>query len=222
MKPNFYAVIPASIRYDKGLSSSAKLFYGEITAMSNHNGYCWASNSYFSEIFGVSNSTISLWIKQLSDLGHVEVEYDRKGKSIVSRRIYPIQNIERTYSENLKKVFRKSKEGYSENLKGNTTSNNTTSNNSNRAKRFSPPSIDEVNQYCKERSNNIDAEYFIDFYQSKNWMVGKNKMKDWRAAIRTWEKKEKSSAKKESNYGKQTELTADEWKESRLRQLRGE
>lgn len=55
-------------------------------------------------------------------------------------------------------------------------------------KRFKPPSVDEVRAYCKERSNSVDADKFVDFYASKGWMVGKNKMRDWKAAVRTWEK----------------------------------
>lgn len=54
--------------------------------------------------------------------------------------------------------------------------------------RFTPPTLEEVQVYCNERNNNIDAERFVDFYSSKGWMIGKNKMKDWKAAIRTWER----------------------------------
>lgn len=57
--------------------------------------------------------------------------------------------------------------------------------------KFIIPELIEVIAYCKERNNNIDPAEFCDFYQSKGWMIGKNKMKDWRAAIRTWEKKNK-------------------------------
>ena len=53
--------------------------------------------------------------------------------------------------------------------------------------RFVPPSVEEVKTYCLERNNNIKPQTFIDFYQAKGWMVGKNKMKDWKAGIRTWE-----------------------------------
>ena len=53
--------------------------------------------------------------------------------------------------------------------------------------RFSPPTIDEVKAYCKDRNNSVDADRFIDYYNSNGWMVGKNKMKDWKAAVRTWE-----------------------------------
>ena len=55
-------------------------------------------------------------------------------------------------------------------------------------KSFVKPTVDEVRAYCIERNNTVDAESFIDFYESKGWMVGKNKMKDWKAAVRTWEK----------------------------------
>ena len=55
-------------------------------------------------------------------------------------------------------------------------------------KKFIPPSLDDVRTYCLERSNNVDAQAFVDFYESKGWMVGKNHMKDWKAAVRTWER----------------------------------
>lgn len=54
--------------------------------------------------------------------------------------------------------------------------------------RFTPPTQDQVREYCIERENSVDAERFIDFYSSKGWMVGKNKMKDWKAAVRNWER----------------------------------
>ena len=76
-----------------------------------------------------------------------------------------------------------------------------------KAKRFYPPSIDEVKQYCEERKNNIDPMAFIDFYSSKGWMIGKNRMKDWKAAVRTWERKRKEQSKAESSV-------YDEWRDA--------
>jgi len=58
------------------------------------------------------------------------------------------------------------------------------------AKRFVPPTLEEVSAYCKERNNHINPAKFIAFYESKGWMVGKNKMKDWKAAIRNWEQRD--------------------------------
>lgn len=67
-------------------------------------------------------------------------------------------------------------------------------------KRFEKPSISEIEQYCMERNNNIDASQFYDYYESNGWKVGKNSMKDWKAAVRTWERSEyrKSNSKKNS------------------------
>lgn len=56
---------------------------------------------------------------------------------------------------------------------------------------FIPPTVDEVQDYCEQRKNGIDAQGFVNFYISKGWMIGKNKMKDWKAAVRTWERTRK-------------------------------
>ena len=56
---------------------------------------------------------------------------------------------------------------------------------------FEPPTVEQVRAYCENRGNQVDPESFVDFYQSKGWLVGKTKMKDWQAAVRTWEKREK-------------------------------
>lgn len=76
-----------------------------------------------------------------------------------------------------------------------------------KAKCFYPPTIDEVKQYCEERKNNIDPMAFIDFYSSKGWMIGKNRMKDWKAAVRTWERKRKEQSQSESSV-------YDEWRDA--------
>lgn len=68
-------------------------------------------------------------------------------------------------------------------------------------KRFVPPTVDEVRDYCYDRGNSVDPQRFVDYYTSNGWMVGKNKMKDWKAAVRTWEQKDqgKPKAKGSSN-----------------------
>lgn len=70
-----------------------------------------------------------------------------------------------------------------------------------RKSKFVVPTVDEVRFYCQERNNNIDPETFIDFYESKGWMVGRNKMKDWKAAIRTWEKGGKDNGRTNQTQG---------------------
>lgn len=58
------------------------------------------------------------------------------------------------------------------------------------AAKFKKPTIEEVDAYCEERGNGIDAAAFWDFYESKGWFVGRNAMKDWKAAVRTWERRD--------------------------------
>jgi hypothetical protein len=75
-----------------------------------------------------------------------------------------------------------------------------------KSKRFVPPTVEEIKEYCLERNNDVDANKFFDFYEAKGWMVGKNKMKDWKACVRTWEKSN-------SKYGNQPQSVniVDNW-----------
>lgn len=80
----------------------------------------------------------------------------------------------------------------------------------NNTKRFTPPSVDEVSAYCKERNNGIDAEQFVDFYTAKGWRIGNNPMKDWKAAVRTWEQRKRMVSS--SNQSQPTIRHADNWR----------
>ncbi|MGX7378715.1 helix-turn-helix domain-containing protein [Carnobacterium maltaromaticum] len=86
-KRSYYAIIPANVRYDSNLTPNAKLLYGEITALCNEKGYCWASNNYFAELYGVSKKAISTWINQLTERGylHSEMKYQPNSKKIEYR-----------------------------------------------------------------------------------------------------------------------------------------
>ena len=63
--------------------------------------------------------------------------------------------------------------------------------NEGRAARFKPPTVEEVTQYCAERGNAVDPMRFVDYYTANGWMVGKSKMKDWKAAVRNWENRDR-------------------------------
>lgn len=63
---------------------------------------------------------------------------------------------------------------------------------------FTPPTVEEISAYCNERKNGVDPHRFFDFYQAKGWMVGKNKMRDWKAAVRTWERRTETAGKPQS------------------------
>lgn len=89
-KPNYYAVIPADIRYDKTIKDKAKFLYAEITALCNKDGYCFASNKYFADLYGVRKETISRLLNDLKNKGYIEIkiEYDEQTKEVKRRLIY--------------------------------------------------------------------------------------------------------------------------------------
>lgn len=74
-----------------------------------------------------------------------------------------------------------------------------------KTKRFSPPSVEDVAAYCQERKNGIDADAFVDYYSARNWTMGKTKMKDWKAAVRTWERNRKGGGS--NAYGRPEDTT---------------
>lgn len=89
-KIGYYAIIPATVLFDKKLKASEKLMYAAITVLSNKEGYCFASNAYLGKLFDVADHTASIWVNSLKRSGFVDVQilYDAKG-NFVQRRIYP-------------------------------------------------------------------------------------------------------------------------------------
>ena len=148
--PTYYANIPANVRYSN-LKPNAKLLYGEITALSNKLGYCFASNSYFAELYGVSKNTVSRWISDLNKLGFITVQIERNSNKEIIKRIIGIDKKVDTPID---------KKG-----KGNTTRINTTSNNISIRKKF----INEVMTYDYPKDM---LEDFINY-----WTEGKKKMR---------------------------------------------
>lgn len=86
-KPNYYAIIPADVRYDKQLKDKAKLLYGEIVALSNKDGYCYASNKYFAKLYETSEQTIINMINNLIKRGYInrKIIYKEGTKEILTR-----------------------------------------------------------------------------------------------------------------------------------------
>jgi hypothetical protein len=86
MKPSYYAIIPANVRYSN-LKPNTKLLYGEITALASKEGYCFASNRYFAELYDVTKNTISSWISDLHKAGFIKVQIIKEGNQVIERRI---------------------------------------------------------------------------------------------------------------------------------------
>ena len=196
-KPNYYAIIPAEVRYSKTLTPNAKLLYAEITALCNMNGKCTASTEYFCRVYEVSRASIQNWLSLLDKNGYITrvLIYRQGSKEILSRYI--------------KLVDKPSLKMCTDNTNINITNTNLTD--SNRGSLFKKPTLDDINNYCSKRKNNIDAETFFNFYESKDWLIGKNKMKDWKACIITWEKRDTNKPKSMSKLDAQI----NEWQKAK-------
>lgn len=181
-KANYFSIIPANVRYDKGLRDKAKLLYGEITALCNKEGYCWASNKYFADLYGVSKTTISTLIKELADRGYINLNIKRNQKNEIEYRqifVTPISKNLNTYLKNFKYPI-------SKNLKENNTSINNTYNNS-IGKKFIEPTLDEIESYIKEKNLKVNAKNFYDYFSVSGWIDSKgNKVKNWKQKLLTW------------------------------------
>ena len=196
-KPNYYAIIPAEVRYCKALIPNAKLLYAEITALCNMNGKCTASTEYFCRLYEVSKVSVQKWLKNLEDNNHIRrVNKYKPHSKQIECRVITLVNVP-------------SKEKLSDNTNINITNTNLTD--SNKKALFKKPTLDEVKNYCILRKNNIDAESFIDFYESKGWQIGKETMKSWKACVRTWESREKNKPKTMSKLDAQI----NEWQKAK-------
>ena len=86
-EPSYYAILPANVRYDNRLIPNAKLLFAEITSLCNKEGFCWANNRYFAELYNVRIETVSTWINQLIKCGYLDskIIYKRGTKEILNR-----------------------------------------------------------------------------------------------------------------------------------------
>lgn len=185
----YWAVIPADIRYDPEVKASAKLLYGELTALCNKEGFCWASNEYFAKLYGLSTATVSRLVSQLEKRGYIRCEMVPT-KTGSQRRIYAgmffvsekkegvDENVKRGIDENVKRgVDENVKGGLDENVKQNNTSINNTP--------YSPPRRDGApmrKTRCGKNAPSWKPERFASFWAY--YPRGENKQ----AAIRAWDK----------------------------------
>ena len=159
-QPNYYSIIPANVRYDEDLKANEKLLYGEITALANKNGYCWAENNYFAELYGVKKRTVSGWVSNLEDKGYIRTKliYQNGSRQVSKRYIYinhpPIEEKSNRVGDESSTPYGKNiphpmEEKSKEEL--NNTSTNTTSTNTSSAKKGKIPHK-EIIDYLNEKT----------------------------------------------------------------------
>ena len=180
-KPNYYAIIPANVRYDKDLKDKAKLLYGEITALSNKEGKCWAGNSYFANLYGVTNETISRLIGNLIDNGYItsELVYKKGTKEIIGR-----------YLQINQYLLTKKSIPIDKNVKDNNTSNNNTSINKiiceyeNEIGLMTPYQLEKLESYLEDISEEmiIEAIHEASSHNAKNLSYIEAILKGWISA----------------------------------------
>jgi hypothetical protein len=155
---------------------------GKWQGMEVKRGQFISSLSNISNATGISIQTIRTIFKKLEKTNEIEVKSTSQF-TIVTISKYDCYQDE---NDNTNKPLTNNQQATNKQL--------TTNKNEKKERMlFIVPSLQEVSDYCQERNNNVDSQKFFDFYESKGWMVGKNKMKDWKAAVRTWEDKSKSN-----------------------------
>lgn len=131
-KKSYYAIIPANVRYDVSLPANAKLLYGEITALCNQEGFCWASNSYFAALYGKDVRTVKRWISLLIEKGYIRSEIDKPAGN--KRKLYLVTKMPRAGDKYAPSSGRKLPEPGDKNATLNNKDNTTKKITSNRGK----------------------------------------------------------------------------------------
>ena len=172
-KPNYYGILPANVRYDKELKPMEKILFTEISSLTSKEGYCYAKNSYFAELYDVHKNTVGNWINNLVKRGYLKsvIIYEKGTKNIQERRLYiTTPTNEKTDTSINKKIDTcqsKNLEGINEKIEDNNTSINNTSlllNNNNTYVK------NEFSRVCEEIKNNwikIAHEYKLSGTQLK-------------------------------------------------------
>ena len=177
MNKSYFAIIPASVRYDRRLTPNAKLLYGEITALCNEKGYCWAHNSYFAELYEVSTRSISKWINQLIEYGYIfsEITY-KDGKKEIEARKLKIINVETSIPPMEQNFHTPMEQKFHTPMEQNFADNNTYNNNTYNNNTYKKEKNEKINVESLKGNQNKEAEKLPLYNQSQEDSV-KSKIK---------------------------------------------
>lgn len=174
------------------LTPAAKGLYAYLASFCGDKDECFPSVDLILREMGMGKDTFYRHINALVAAGVVEKRQSEGENGKFGRTVYSlthevvIHDFPYTQNEDTDKRYT----GHKETNNNSINNNNINNNNKRGNRRFTPPTLEEVKTYCQERNNQVDPERFFDFYSAKGWMIGKNKMKDWKAAVRTWERKD--------------------------------
>lgn len=190
-------ITPNCIMKRRDLTATAKLCFGRLAQFAGHKGFCFPSQKTLADELGTSESVVKAALASLIESKLILVEKPAGTKKVMHfnnmyKFIWNDDFLETSKTSSTKS--RKSAVGPAENhppLKENHEKENhiIISEKKNSAKRFIKPTIEELEEYCKERGNSIDPQYFLDYQEARGWLFKNGAaIKDWRAVIRTWER----------------------------------
>lgn len=189
VKKDSYINIQAFMVNDLHLGGNELIIYACIFGFSQ-DGESWftGSRAYLASWCQASKSTVSRNLEKLCKAGLIEKRIrNENGVTLVDYRATRYTQNADGYTQNEHGGIPKMGTGGIPKMRTHNIDIDNLEENTRDSRRFTPPSIEEVRAYCIERQNNVNPQRFVDHYESNGWMVGRNKMKDWRAAVRTWE-----------------------------------
>lgn len=199
LQKSYYAIIPANVRYDNDLTPNAKLLYGEITALCNEKGYCWASNNYFAELYKVSKKSISKWINQLIQKGYIksQIMYKEGSKSIEERRLYISNPMEEKFHTPSPKVPYPMEEKFHTPMEEKVKDNNTYINNTNNNTVISLDDIDNIWKLYPNKKDKTKAYKYIKRILTKE----KISVEELERAVKRYAKEKENTDKQYIKHG---------------------
>lgn len=197
MSQDIFAITPIEVIQDQRLKPNhIKVLIALLSFRGKNTNTVWPSREKLSGRCGMPVTRISQTTSELVDLGWL-TKTGKGGFSkstryqITAPNLVTVTNsvtVTKTVTPTVTKTV--TGMGVTKTVTGKELTKNITNRTKKGGKRFNPPTIDDVRAYCNDRKNSVNAQSFVDFYQSKGWYVGKNKMKCWQSAIRTWETRE--------------------------------
>lgn len=201
-----FGTIPKLVMQDRSLNIISKVIYAYLCSFTGAGDSCFPSRDKVCYDLNINKDTFTKYRNELISKGYIKVEMQRDESRKFLHNVYilcdtvqpcptsPCPTPPDTVTPDMVKPDTINNSIKSNNIKSNNTLS-TADKPQKERKRFVKPTVEEVAAYCRERGNTVDPETFVDFYTGKGWMVGKNKMADWKAAVRTWERNRSAESK---------------------------
>ena len=193
-KPGYWAVIPASVRYDEVIPPNAKLLYAEISALTGADGYCWATNEYFQKNFGLAERTVQRLLRSLEDAGYIKVEDGDSKKRKIYAGVNPLRNRKPNPDKNVTVQPRQNCRGNPDKI---VTQNNIINNNI-------PPKAPQGAGVCGWKPDRFQK--FWDYYRPHDRRGNRQR------AIKAWERlRPDDRMLKDMAHGLKLLMSGEEW-----------